>query len=607
MEQEVLHIIGDRMKRLKELDEKKVVQIIMVGFFIFNFVQIFMYKMFVQSDDFGYIADAAFFAGYNWNPYTGDMTQYFNIGFPITGAWVFKVFDDPIWIYRGLLFVMVIWQSVLMYLVYRLIHDHLRQSKKNAVLMALLYSIGSMAPQNGLYFMAEIPFAVSTIAILYILAECSKLDSAKRSPKKSLLSALCAVVLAYSYSVHTRFLVLFVTVFLIIFLYRIICKKDLIDYISFIFVFLAVFLLVNTWVKYVQGTLYATSIVGRDVSANNALSRLNYIPTFLKTLFGWENLKRLMWNYACLLAVYTLLTGGLIWIVIAVDFFKGIALLKKRNKTQKDKVLLILLIGGIVSFFGMNALTAMNGVTNINEYKWITYFRYAKPFVGILFIVFLYQIWNKRISKPVFLLSSIGMTISIFTIFRRIIFVLEHASYADVSAVGWMKYYFYNGQQPREYFKVFAIVALIIFVISCVCFVAGKNKYALIIFAIFSVALTLSENLHNVGNSELNYEMTDKILEFMEVCGDEIDVPIYFMQGSFSGKIRYALGKTDMNYIIESKDLKAVDFDNALVFVDVEQKFYGMKKPKYFIELDEYEYIYTSNENVYLLYKNMYR
>ena len=68
MEQEVLHIIGDRMKRLKELDEKKVVQIIMVGFFIFNFVQIFMYKMFVQSDDFGYIADAAFFAGYNWNP-----------------------------------------------------------------------------------------------------------------------------------------------------------------------------------------------------------------------------------------------------------------------------------------------------------------------------------------------------------------------------------------------------------------------------------------------------------------------------------------------------------------------------------------------------------
>lgn len=591
------------MSALKKLNEKKFVFFVFVLFFVFNFVQIFAFKMYVQSDDLGYIANAAYFAGYNWNPYTGDMTQYFNIGFPISASWVFKIFNNPIWIYRGLLFVIIIWQMVLMCIVYRIIYKQFRQNKKVAICLAFVYSIGSMAPQNGLYFMAEIPFALCTLLILYILGECSKLDSKNNSKKRKVLSSLCAIILAYSYSVHTRFLVLFVAVIVIVCLYKCIIKKDLIDYTWFAISFVVTFAAVYGWINFVQDTLYATSITGKDISSNNALSRLAYIPVFLKTLFGWDNMKKLIWNYASLLSMYTLLTGGLFCVVIIKCFAKFAVIVKKVDRDEIDKINLILLLGGFISFFGMNLLVAMNGVTNATEYKWLTYFRYAKPFIGILFIVFLNEIYNKRISNGVLNLSMIGVGVSVLTIFRRVIFILNNALYADVSPVGWMQYYFYNGQSPKRYFSVFAIIVVIIFILFYFLLRQGKNKTVLIFFVIYSILLTLSENRYNMESSERNYEMVDSLLGFMAEYEDQIDIPIYFLQGTFSGKIRYALGKTQMNYILDSQKLKDLDFENAMVFSDVRYSNWGWNMPKYIIKVDDYEYIYTSNKEVYTLYQ----
>ena len=71
------------MRKKYKLKENYIVVILFMIFFLFQFIQIFQFKFFVQSDDFGYIANSAFFAGYNWNPYTGDMTPYYNIGFSI--------------------------------------------------------------------------------------------------------------------------------------------------------------------------------------------------------------------------------------------------------------------------------------------------------------------------------------------------------------------------------------------------------------------------------------------------------------------------------------------------------------------------------------------
>ena len=162
------------MRKKYKLKENYIVVILFMIFFLFQFIQIFQFKFFVQSDDFGYIANSAFFAGYNWNPYTGDMTPYYNIGFSIFSAFAFRIFHSATAIYQCLLFTILVWQLILMYFVYRISYEFFKLDKKISAVIAILYSIGTMSPQTGLYFMAEIPFAFVCILILYFLLKAKE-------------------------------------------------------------------------------------------------------------------------------------------------------------------------------------------------------------------------------------------------------------------------------------------------------------------------------------------------------------------------------------------------------------------------------------------------
>lgn len=217
------------MRIKSKLREKDIVIILFLLFFVFQFIQIFRFNFFVQSDDFGYIANAAFFAGYNWNPYTGNMTQYFNIGFPFFASFAFKLFHTLETVYQCLLFVIVVWQTLLMYLVYKMLGRFLDTGKTEAAVIALLYSMGTMAPQNGLYFMSEIPFAFCFILVLYLMLEAGNSEG----KRQKMMSALSGLIVAFSYAVHTRFLVLAGTVILVCILYHLAYKKKLIHYLSF--------------------------------------------------------------------------------------------------------------------------------------------------------------------------------------------------------------------------------------------------------------------------------------------------------------------------------------------------------------------------------------
>ena len=47
------------MRKKYKLKENYIVVILFMIFFLFQFIQIFQFKFFVQSDDFGYIANSA--------------------------------------------------------------------------------------------------------------------------------------------------------------------------------------------------------------------------------------------------------------------------------------------------------------------------------------------------------------------------------------------------------------------------------------------------------------------------------------------------------------------------------------------------------------------
>lgn len=80
---------------------------------------------------------------------------------------------------------------------------------------------------------------------------------------------------------------------------------------------------------------------------------------------------------------------------------------------------------------------------------------------------------------------------------------------------------------------------------------------------------------------------------------EEIEIPIYFMQGTYSGRLRFALFDIDMMYLMTTEQLNNIDVENAIVFSDNPNLLKDNSvELKYGFALDEWEYLYTSNEKL---------
>lgn len=563
-----------------------------LGIAAFQIFWILKFKMYVQSDDFGYIADTFYFAGYNWNNYTGDMTPYYSIGFSWIPALLVRLTDNFIYIYQGMLGYILVLQIISYYLVYKIVTKYLNVNGPDASFITLIYSMSSIAPQTGQYFMSEIPFALCNLIIIYCLL------GAINKEKKILYSIICAIALAYSYSIHTRFLVTFFTVIFILIVYQIIFHKNLVNYATFTLTFTGVFFITLFWVKYVQHVLYKPSIVDSMQNGNEALTRLTYIPDYIKLFTNLVNWKNFILTFSALLSTYTLLTMGIIWILLIENIKNLIAIVREASDDGRQFYLLLNLFG-LVSFIGMNILIAINGISAPDQTKWLTFFRYAKPYVGILFLSSVTLFFKNGCTQRTICQSIGGIIYSVIIIIMYMIPSIE--SNPMLSNVGWMQYYFWSTESTRQYFMIYSVLCIWISLFLLYLIKKDKGRIALIIFLVYSLILTCSENNYNIKESEKNYSMIDGTWNFMEEYGDKIDLPIYFIQETYSGKLRFILGKYNMKYILNIDDLETIDYSKAIVFSDSLQIFDDkLNRPQYCFELDKCEYMYTSNNNVYL-------
>nr|WP_317427264.1 hypothetical protein [uncultured Blautia sp.] len=276
---------------------------------------------------------------------------------------------------------------------------------------------------------------------------------------------------------------------------------------------------------------------------------------------------------------------------------------KEKDKTSYGKAFFVLAISGIISFCGMNFLTALNGTVNVEEYKWLTYFRYGRPFVGVLFIIALTWLFKNQLSRIQIGVAYGGILGSLYLVLRFTMRMLENAPIHDVSPVGWMHYYFYKeGETPRIYFQKAVTAVFIIGTLLMLFFFLKKWFLAMILFVVFSIALTISENAFNKKVGDSNYEMVDATIDFMEQYEGSINVPIYFLQGTNAGKLRFGLYSVQMQYLLSGEELENIDYENSILLSDncmLKEDRTKKNRPQYCVVLDEYEYVYTSNEKIY--------
>ena len=95
----------------------------------------------------------------------------------------------------------------------------------------------------------------------------------------------------------------------------------------------------------------------RVINGNDALARLGILRVYLSIFTNLEQFKEFIRYFLSLVGIYTLITGGIIWIAGISVVEKLIQMWKEKDCSDIGKVFFILSVTGLVSFVGMNLLT----------------------------------------------------------------------------------------------------------------------------------------------------------------------------------------------------------------------------------------------------------
>jgi hypothetical protein len=149
-----------------------------------------------------------------------------------------------------------------------------------------------------------------------------------------------------------------------------------------------------------------------------------------------------------------------------------------------------------------------------------------------------------------------------------------------------------------------ALISIALMLIFVICFSKNKIHTGLVIYLLFSVLIAISENQWNVkNNSERNYLMIDKTADFFSDIAIADDIGIYYGMDSYGGRLRVALYDKNMTFLNDNALFATIDYDNSILLTQQEgaDKKYGFSAEC--LKLDEYEYIYTNNENIISMVK----
>ena len=112
------------------------------------------------------------------------------------------------------------------------------------------------------------------------------------------------------------------------------------------------------------------------------------------------------------------------------------------------------------------------------------------------------------------------------------------------------------------------------------------------------MVLTYSENKENIKVAEYNYNLVDKTNIVVRNAKLDDDIQILLLQGSYTGKVRAILFDYNVKYIMDAQNLSKYDLEKSIILSDrIDYDMFG-NVPKYQIILDDYEFIYTSNEEI---------
>lgn len=558
-----------------------------VYIFLFLFVilsqgwMVFLRTLPISADEAYSISGASFFAGFDWSSYM-HMKKFYNFGYTMLLAPVYKLFHNPVTIYRVMLFCNIILHAFTVVIVYYIMRAKLKNSKCFSIAAAFVIACNAIVLFFRGFMYNEMPLALIIWLIILLLLEL--LDAAGR--KRIILSAVLGGVLAYAYIIHSRCIIVYASLALLVFLFLIIYRKWLVQPVSLSAVFLTCIYFEKMLMDYVQENLY---LKGLDEVMPNSVEHVVSGSWRYRSLTSLDGICDLICRFFSLAGAMTIETGGILTIVTVAVLYYLVKNFKKYRKGEENRQIFVLSVFSVISLWGMVAAIALTGASN-GKFRFLAYTRYFMPFIGPFILTGLH-IMKKYTS---FNYKWLAVWSGILTVLVGVVYVFYVYPILNLKSMNEItSFYFFMAfarypAQMKFSKNVFGIALGLLFLFTSGLLFLYKRKQMTAICAavmIFSCVLMWTvEDRQCSPASERRYKVTDAAYQLLEE-EEALESSKIYCAGTDYYKRSLLIMCYDDEIVYDEKDMQA-GLDTVMV----------SNKPEYILEYEP-KYIYQMDNN----------
>lgn len=589
------------MNRWNDVSDRNISILLFLAVLCMEGIQVIYRTQPFIADEVYTLTGGMFFAGYDVSSYMSNHKLY-NFGYTMLLSPLFRLIDDPVVLYRCLLGCNVILHGITIVVVYNLLRKKFGFDSVKSVAMAAVSSCSFLILQFGMYVYNETPLTFivwMVFALLIIVMDVT-------GWKKYVISAMIAFLTSYAYIIHSRCMVLFVVVFLVILSYLFIYRKWIVNPIAFGVPFIAGIYGARKLVDFVKVNLY---LKGLDEDLGNSVEAVAGATSRYKVFASGEGIFKLIQQFFSLAGSLNIVTGGFILIATIFGLYQ-FTKFKGNLQDDKTKKLLVSGIYSIVSFWGMVACIAVSGAAS-GITRFLAYIRYFTPFIGPFLLFAMIALLKNMVQIKKTILYSCAALGNIIVVLVFIFYSFPKFVGTSMKDNGTLYFFLafarYDGQ--TKFSKSVIGIALLIMIAGTVVFLFFFYKkryiYMATAFVGFSILLTYNvETIQNQPAAKRRYEVNDVTWQLIKSDVLPEDIEIYY-----DGSERYRKTTLTTLFAEEPKcvnDMNTItDLSDAILLTNVPRR-YENHDNTYVFKLDKSEFVLTQDEEVKEILLNNY-
>lgn len=510
---------------------------IFLGIFLFKTIVNLCFGTLVLTtgqDEFGTIAGASYFAGFDWSGIVSEL-KYYGFGYSMLMAPVYWIFDNP----RVIFQVMIAFNSICLgvsgVICYNIIRDifNIDDNRFN-VIVSITSTFFSCILLNSNAVFNECALMMIEWILVYLLLLMQKKKDAGQSTL--VMTIVFSLISIYGFTVHTRIIYVLGASFIFMVMYFILKRKILVNIPAFVGIMGVGYIFVQKLIKFVQLKIWLTN---DPEKLRNSVSNLGgYFGnvSYLKSASGIKGFVYTLWGQ-----VYGMfsLSGGIFAIAICIFIFIILSLILKKKMEQVDGNLVTLGAFLCSLMMAVLLLTALGVLDLVEENvlagtasRWYLYTRYW-AMCGQITVMFVLVFFKKqeKVSKiligasvAVFALVSLGFVLKMGKMF----YIYQGARSNAFSSYLGMLFMKSDDYFTTASFWRMTIFAAVIFVISLICIKCKKAEImAVAVLCLFIYSYAYTTIILDVPTSKQLYNEFDGMKEALEENGIDKGTTIY--------------------------------------------------------------------------------